>query len=178
MKLGTNQRWPRLVVAPLAATMLVATFSIGIAAPAATAAPVAGGGSEYELNVGGHVTQLSEGQTVSYDMQLLTPVSTSGAVPNVQYPGDGGILTVTASDGVYHYSIAMSVPATNFVGAFTITDLTSGLSGGSTPELVFAGDVPTSKLRGHKYSGSLTGTAFFLGTPVAAPVPNYTIYTY
>lgn len=71
----------------------------------------------------------------------------------------------------------MRVPVTGFVGSFSVTDVTSGLSGGSTPVAGFSGSVPTSNLRGHVYAGSLTGTAFFLATPISSTVPNDTTFT-
>jgi len=72
----------------------------------------------------------------------------------------------------------MSIPATSFVGFFGVTDLTSGLSGGLTPEGAFTGSAPTSRLYGHRYSGNLSGEAFFMGAPVASTMPNNTLYTY
>ena len=88
------------------------------------------------------------------------------------------LLYATASGRVFHYHVDMNVPATNFVGHFSVFDITAGKGGGRTLELVFAGDVPTTKLRGHKYSGSLDGEADFAGVPVATVGPNYTTYTY
>jgi hypothetical protein len=158
------------------AAAAVAFFSIGVVAPAATAAE-SHSDAAYELTVGGQSTILTEGETVVYPM---VPVTKPGQVtPNVVYPGDGtGTVTVTASGGVYHYDIAMHIPVTNFVGHFSITDLTSGLSGGSTLELVWAGSVPTSKLHGHRYSGHLSGNAFLAGIVVSTVGPNATLYTY
>ncbi|MCS5487134.1 hypothetical protein NY588_08295 [Curtobacterium flaccumfaciens pv. beticola] len=163
---------------------MAAVLAIGVAAAApasaATTAEPKAASAKYELSVGGKTTTLSEGQTAVFPMLPVKTAGASGGVhTDVVYPGDGsGTVTVTASGGVYHYSIAMHVPATNFVGAFQITDLTSGLSGGRTLELVFAGDVPTSKLRGHRYSGTLSGEADFAGLPVATVGPNATLYTY
>jgi hypothetical protein len=131
----------------------------------------------YSLTVGGHTTALTDGESVTYPM---LPVSPPGAVsPDAVYPGDGtGTLTVWGSAGVFHYSIEMHVPATNFIGHFQITDRTSGLSGGSVLELVFAGDIPTSKLHGHTYAGTLTGDAVFAGVIVSTVGFNSTSYTY
>lgn len=176
---GTQQRRLRSRMAFGAAiTALSAFFSLGIAAPAATAtAP--DGDTSYELTVDGHMTSFAEGETVVYGMEAIDPHATPGQVsPRTVYPGNAGTITVTASGGVYYFSVAMSVPATNFVGNFSISDLTSGFSGGSTLELVFSGSVPTSKLHGHRYSGTLSGTAFFMGAAVAKTVPNNTLYTY
>jgi hypothetical protein len=168
----------RRLATPVALAALIAFFSLGVAAPTATAAEP-NTKAVYTLNVNGQAVTLTEGQSVVYGMQRINSPAALGHVsPNVTYPGDAGTLTVTASAGVYHYSVAMSIPATNFVGAFSTTDVTSGLSGGSVVELVFAGSVPTSKLHGHRYSGTLTGEAFFLGAPVATTVPNNTLYTY
>ncbi|WP_412148576.1 hypothetical protein [Curtobacterium flaccumfaciens] len=173
----------RARIAILGATM-TAVLSLGVAtaapASAATAIDSKATAPQYDLSVGGKTTTLSEGETAVYPMLPVKSAAASGhVVPNVVYPGDGtGTLTVTASGGVYHYSIEMHVPATNFVGHFTVTDLTSGLSGGRVLELVFAGDVTTSKLHGHRYSGHLDGEADFAGVPVSTVGPNATLYTY
>lgn len=133
-------------------------------------------GSEYLLNVGGEEVSLSEGESATYTMVATTP---DGEIaPNATYPSNCGTLTVTASAGVYNYGINMTCPATDFVGHFGITDLTSGLSGGNPLVLGFSGSIPTSKLHGHRYSGTLTGTAGFLGAIVSVVVPNNTLYTY
>ncbi len=157
---------------------LVAFLSVGAVAPSAMAAEPSTA-AVYQLNIDGHVTTLTDGQTAVYAMQRIAAPAVPGHVsPNVTYPGDGGTLTVTASAGVFHYSIAMSIPATTFAGFFGVTDLTSGLSGGLTPESTFSGSAPTSKLHGHTYSGNLSGEAFFAGIPVATTAPNNTLYRY
>jgi hypothetical protein len=70
----------------------------------------------------------------------------------------------------------MSIPATSFGGIFTVTNLTNGQSGGRVPVWGFSGSVGTSNLKGHRYSGSLSGTADLLGVPVATTMPNYTVF--
>ncbi|WP_213815579.1 hypothetical protein [Glaciihabitans sp. dw_435] len=164
--------------AALSVATLIGLFSFGIVAPA-TAAD-ASTTATYELNLGGQKTTLTEGETAVFAMQPVKSAKAPGTLsPNVVYPGDGsGTITVTATAGVYHWSIAMHIPVTNFVGAFSITDLTSGLSGGSVLATSFSGSAPTSKLRGHRYSGTIAGTAFLLSVPVATTGPNNTLYTY
>jgi hypothetical protein len=117
---------------------------------------------------------------MAFPMRLIRSAITPGQVSsNVVYPGNGaGTITVTASAGVYQWSVAMAIPATSFAGAFSITDLTSGFSGGSVPAASFSGSAPTSRLYGHRYSGTLTGVAFFLNVPVSTTGPNNTLYTY
>jgi hypothetical protein len=185
MKLENRTR----LLAGIVATGALVIAGIGVASsadatppPSPTAAIAVASPSNaavYELNVNGQVVTLTDGETVVYQMQRINaPALPSQASPNVTYPGTAGTLTVTASAGVYHYSLAMDIAVTNFIGAFSITDLSSGLSGGVVPELVWAGSVPTSKLHGHRYSGTLAGIAYFLGVPVAKTVPNATLYTY
>ncbi|HEY0260235.1 MAG TPA: hypothetical protein VGC18_10325 [Lacisediminihabitans sp.] len=161
---------------------LIGFFSLGMTAPAATASTVAEPSTDvvYQLDVNGQTTTLTEGQTAVFPMHLINSAATSGLVtPNVVYPGDGsGTLTVTASAGVYHWSIDMHVPATEFIGSFYVTDLTSGFGGGAALATGFSGSAPTSKLHNHRYSGTLTGTASFLGIPVSTTGPNNTLYTY
>lgn len=163
---------------PAILAVMIAVFSFGLAVPTATAAEP-NTDAAYTLSVNGQVRTLIEGETVVYEMQRINSHAIPGQVsPDVVYPSDAGTLTVTASGGVYHYSIAMSIPATNFEGYFHTTDLTSGLSGGYVAEFSFSGSISTSKLHGHTYSGTLSGVAFFLGVAVATTVPNNTLYTY
>jgi hypothetical protein len=148
-------------------------------APAGATTTASSAADSYQLNVGGDITTLTDGETAVYPMVPVTPAGGPQRFsPNANYDYGCGLLTVTASAGVYHYSIAMHVPATNFVGHFSISDLTNGQSGGSVLELVWAGDIPTSKLHGHRYSGTLSGYATFAGVSVCTVGANNTLYTY
>jgi len=158
--------------------MLIGFFSLGMTVPVASASERVVP-AEYLLELGGETHVLQEGESATFAMRRVPSSAVPGqAMPMVVYPGDAGTLTVTGSGGSFHYSIAMSVPATSFTGAFNVTDVSHGLSGGTTIVSGFSGSVPTSRLRGHRYSGVLTGTAFLVGVPVATVVPNYTLYTY
>lgn len=158
---------------------LIAFFSLGLVAPAATAAQPSTK-SVYQLDVNGQKVTLTEGATAVFPMHRVNSTAMPSLVsPNVVYPGDGaGTITVTASGGVYHWSVEMHIPATNFLGAFYITDLTSGFSGGRNAATSFSGSAPTSKLHLHRYSATLTGQASFLGVIVSTTGPNNTLYTY
>ncbi|WP_147304075.1 hypothetical protein [Subtercola boreus] len=147
-----------MAVALATGTML----TIGMAPASANVAstPTSESAVSYELSVGGESTTLAEGQSVVYPMVPTDPDA------GVVYPGDYGTITVTAAGGVYHYDIAMSVPVTNFIGAFSIMDLTSGLSGGSVTELIFSGDVPTSRLRNHTYPARSRERRFLQALPL------------
>lgn len=134
--------------------------------------------AEYLLTVGGEQVTLSEGESTSFTMAGGPAPEPGTVMPKATYPSDCGTLTVTASNGVYSWGINMTCPATGFVGQFHITDLSSGLGGGFTPVFGFSGSSPTSKLHGHRYTGTLTGTADLLGVIVAHTVPNATLYTY
>ncbi|WHE35066.1 hypothetical protein [Microbacterium sp. BDGP8] len=158
--------------------MLIGIFSLGTTASAANASERLGA-AEYLLEVDGRAYTLREGETATFALHRVASPSAPGQMtPDAVYPGDAGTLTVTGSGGSFHYSIAMSIPATSFTGSFSVTDVSHGLSGGTTIVSGFSGSVPTSRLRGHRYSGVLTGTAFLVGVPVATVVPNYTLYTY
>jgi len=161
------------------AALATGTFlSVGLITPSAQAAEI-GSRATYVLNIDGHHTTLQEGQSVTYEMELINPSIPPGQFSTqAVYDDNGGTITVTAKGGVYHYDIAMKVPVTNFSGTFYTTDITSGLSGGGVSLNKFAGDVTTSKLRGHLYSGSLTGTAYLLGVPIAKAILNNTYYRY
>ena len=155
--------------------MMLSLLSIGAVTPSAMAdeSPTS---NPYDVTVGNATTALREGESVTYRMASVS--GASGVISSdVVYRGDTGTLTVTADRGVYHHAVDMSVPATNSVGKFSVTDLTSGFGGGSTPALLFEGDVPTSRLTGHLHSGTLTGEAFFAGLPVATTGPDNTLCT-
>lgn len=162
----------------LFSTALIAFLSLGMVAPPAIA-DEASTQSEYVLNVNGQEAILAEGETAVFGMQLINSTAKSGMLsPNVVYSGNGGTITVTAAGGVYQWSVAMAIPATSFLGAFYVTDLTSGFSNGSVPATKFYGSASTSRLYGHRYSGTLIGKAYFLGVPVSTTGPNNTLYTY
>lgn len=175
---GSSGR-PRKRILGVSLVALVAFLSLGSIAPAATAADLSSVG-QYELSVGGQVVNLSEGETAVFQMQSIDSSTTPKTLAtNAVYPGDGtGTITVTASAGVYHWGIEMHIPVTSFAGVFHITDLTSGLSGGGNIATAFSGSAPTSKLHGHRYSGTITGVAYLLGVAVAKTFPNNTSYTY
>ncbi|WP_214467098.1 hypothetical protein [Microbacterium flavescens] len=162
----------------VAVAALAVLMSIGLTAPAAAAAePV--GDDAYDLTVNGQKVTLDEGETVTFSMQAVKPKRGSGAIsPQAVYTGNGGTITVNASNGVYYWFVSAPC-ATSFFGSFSITDLTTGLFGGGNPAVGFSGSAPTSKLNGHRYSGTLSGSASNIwGVPCAVTGPNNTLYTY
>lgn len=137
----------------------------------------------YEVTIGDKTITLEEGQKAQIP---LIPIDNdkdkgkgkSGDV-NADYTfvGDCGTLDLWASGGRVYYVIDMIWPATSFSGLMSVTDLTTGLSGGYTAVSGFSGSVATSNLSGHKYSASLSGQAFLFGVPVASVMPNYIYWT-
>lgn len=67
----------------------------------------------------------------------------------------------------------MVVPVTHFAGRVTARDLTSGLNCGSVPVQGFKGSFQTRGLKGHMYSASISGIAYFGTSPVAQTKSNY-----
>lgn len=152
-------------------------LSVGLAAPAATAVEPDGADS-YDLVVGGQATTLGEGQSVTIPLQSGRSKAGSGLVtPQVTYPGNAGTLTVTAQGGSYYWSIATPCVG-NGLGTFHVTDLTSGMNGGFTPAYGYSGSAPTSRLRNHRYSGTLDLTITNFWGTCAYTGPNATLYTY
>lgn len=94
--------------------------------------------------------------------------------PRVLYPGTGGSTSVTVSNGVYRWHGIASC-ASCFEGKFSITDLTSGLSGGFSTAIALSRPVATTKLKEHRYSGTLSGVASNFLVPCAWTGPNNTI---
>ena len=126
----------------------------------------------YEVTIGDTTIELKEGEKAEIPLTSINN-SNSDIQPETTFPGDAGTLDLWPSAGRVYYSITMHIPASSFSGIMTVTDLTSGLSGGRTPVVSFNGSVPTSNLSGHQYSASLSGAAFFGAELVATVVPNY-----
>ncbi|QIM17878.1 hypothetical protein G7066_02800 [Leucobacter coleopterorum] len=155
---------------------MTALLMLGFVAPPAMAVETAPE-SVYELTVNGETVVLDEGESVTFGMQAISPPPEPGKVmPRAIFTSNAGTLTVTGAKGKFTYGIAMAIPATSFVGVFSVTNLTNGQSGGAAPVWGFSGTVGTSNLKGHRYSGSLSGTADLLGVPVAHTMPNYTVF--
>lgn len=129
--------------------------------------------AEYHLQVGDQVIILAEGEKATFPLAPVDPetgeVDTQGT-----WTGDWGTLTTWGGGGRFHWEIAMSRPATNFAGNARITNITSGLSAGRTAVTGFAGSARYTALSGHIYSGSIDGTAYLAGVPVATTMFNST----
>lgn len=172
------------VGAAVAALLLAGSATPAFADTGIRAGGVAASGgadaAAYILNVDGQSVDVGEGESVSFGMvaETPTPVFTTVIKPNATYTSDCGTLTVTASAGVFHWKVNMTCPATSFAGTFSISDRNSGFSGGLVPASAFSGSASTSRLHGHTYSGTLNGTAFLLGVPVAHTIANNTAYKY
>lgn len=127
--------------------------------------------SSYEITVGDTTVTLDEGEVASFPLELINPpiqtFASSDTVVNT-----AGILNVWGEGANFNWSIVMWIPATSFIGTVHTTDLSSGFSGGYTPVYTFSGFVPTSGLSGHLYRGSISGTAYFLGDPIAKTASN------
>lgn len=151
--------------------ILFALLSFLLTAPIASASPE----DDYSITVGGERVELSEGESATFDFEAIPQSSGSGISPQATYQGKIGTLTVVGVGGSFSYSIKLAIPATSFNGQFGVTDLTSGLSGGSTRVTKFSGLVATSNLKGHQYAGTLSGVAYQGSKPVARTVSNYTV---
>jgi hypothetical protein len=75
-----------------------------------------------------------------------------------------------------NWSIALAIPATSFSGLLRITDISSGFNISNGAVSGFSGSVPYTASKGHMYSSSLNGAAFFLGITVAKTAYNYIIW--
>lgn len=131
--------------------------------------------NSYAITVGNTTVTLEEGEVASFELERInsgtnSPIRTFSSSDTVV--NTAGILNVWGSGANFNWSIVMWFPATSFIGTVRTTDLTSGLSGGYVPVYTFSGFVPTSGLSGHTYSGSISGTAYFLGEPIAKTASN------
>ncbi|MHB1629549.1 MAG: hypothetical protein ACYCVB_14475 [Bacilli bacterium] len=130
----------------------------------------------YEVTIGSQTVTLKAGQKAEEPLTTVNSSGGSGIQSNVVFPGNKGTLSLWPQNGRVYYDVTLNVPATSFSGLMSVTDLTSGLSGGLTPVSGFSGNVPTSNLSGHTYGASLSGKAYLLGIPVASTVPNYIVW--
>ena len=81
--------------------------------------------------------------------------------------GNAGTLKVWGSGHYLNWSIVMTVPVTHFVGTVSSTDITSGLSAGTTAVTGFSGKCYCARISGHTYVAHLDGIAY-LGTVAVA----------
>ena len=69
--------------------------------------------------------------------------------------------------GIFDWSIVMTVPVTHFIGTVSSTDITSGLSAGTSGVTGFSGKCYCARISGHTYVAHLDGVAY-LGTVAVA----------
>jgi len=158
----------------LLALMMVFSMSTAVFAQSTTNKKIDTKTSTYEVTIGNKTLTLKEGEKAEVPLTSINNSDSNSEIePNAVFIGDAGTLDIWPYSGRVYYDITMNVSATSFSGMMRVTDLTSGLSGGTTPVTGFNGSVSTSNLSGHRYSASLTGEAYLLGLPVANVVPNW-----
>lgn len=81
--------------------------------------------------------------------------------------GNAGTLKVWGSGHYLNWSIVMTVPVTHFIGTVSSTDITSGLSAGTSGVTGFSGKCYCARISGHTYVAHLDGVAY-LGTVAVA----------
>ncbi|GAB6990839.1 hypothetical protein [Paenibacillus pini] len=124
-------------------------------------------GQSYNFIDNTPAVELVVGESISIPLKSIKP---QGSIQPLQdFEGDGGILTLTATTTHVLYSIKTFRPATTFVGTMRIMDISSGLVSGVDPVSGLSGSVKYLALKGHSYTASLDGTAYYLtlNTPVA-----------
>lgn len=130
----------------------------------------------YEITIGETTLELTEGEKAAIALELISD-SNSDIQPQQAFPGDAGTLYLWADAGRLYYNVSLNVLATSFEGLLSVTDITSGFSGGYTPVSGFTGSIATSNISGHKYGATMvTGIAYFFKEPVAKVVDNYYIW--
>lgn len=130
----------------------------------------------YEITIGDKTIELTEGEKAAISLELISD-SNSKIQPQQAFPGAAGTLYLWADAGTLRYNVSMNVAATSFQGLLSVTDLTSGFSGGNTPVSGFIGSIPTSNIIGHRYGASMNGVAYYLLKPIAKVTDNYYIWT-
>ncbi|WP_226001601.1 hypothetical protein [Paenibacillus sp. BJ-4] len=151
-------------------------LSVSVTAFAEEATPTNQKDAKYSISVGDSDIELAKGETVEIPLTLIPKEGT--VHPNVDFPGTGGILSLTAGANYVFYRITPSVPIDNFTGIMSITDLTSGLSNGNAVVSGLAGQVAYSGYKNHMYRASLDGTGTLLGIPYIRTNPNGITWTH
>ncbi len=129
--------------------------------------------AEYELQVGDETVYLAEGESATFPLYPVNPPPGEAGTFGT-WRGNWGTLTTSGGGGRFYWSIEMKLPATYFSGTATVTNLTSGMSSGRANVSGFSGSTTYTLRSGHNYSGTLDGTAFLAGVPVASTMPNRT----
>lgn len=115
---------------------------------------------------------LTEGETIQ--VPLFAEVYSNDKARQ-KFEGKVGYSELTLSGSYVNYKIALTVPASSFIGALNITDLSSGLSAGNTLLTKFSGSVKYNKYSKHTYRATLTGSAYYGATKVAYVTDNASI---
>lgn len=155
---------------------LIMVFSMATSAFAQSPSKVDTSKATYEITIGNTTLELTEGQKAEIPLELIKN-SNSGIQPQQAFPGPAGTLYLWADAGRLYYNISMSITATSFAGLLSVTDLTSGFSGGYVPISDFTGSIATSNISGHKYGARMSGYAYFGMRKVASVADNYYIWT-
>lgn len=166
--------WKKIVSMTCA---IIMTLSMSITALAAEPTKQTTSPNQYQITVGDTTVTLKEGQKAVFGMDTLTDSSTTNGqistfASSQIVTGNAGTLTVWGNGAYFYWNIAMTIPATSFMGAVTLSDVTSGLSCGTAIAIGFSGKCATRGLSGHTYSGSISGTAYFGTVAVAVTGPN------
>lgn len=128
----------------------------------------------YSVSIGNTVIELNEGSRVEVPMESLL-IQPFGATDTVV--GNGGTLTVWGSGHYVYWTIAMTIPATSFIGTISTTDITSGFSAGTTAITGFGGSIYAASTAGHIYTAVLDGIAYNGTTAVAHTLSNRITWT-
>ncbi|HVJ50672.1 hypothetical protein [Desulfitobacterium sp.] len=164
----------------LSSIMIALVMVFSISAPAFAQSPstekVDTNKATYEITIGDTTLELTEGEKAAIPLERISNSNSSGIQPLQAFPGDAGTLYLWADAGTLYYNISLTVTATSFAGLLSVTDLTSGFSGGNTPINKFVGSISTSNISGHTYGATMSGYAYFLGSIVARVKDNYYIW--
>lgn len=112
--------------------------------------------------------QLKEGETVKIPLKLNSLVTPNVPTTNSVAGINDGFVSVTREGTKVSYVITIFGAYTSMSGEASITDITSGLSCGSSQVYFNNGSVLSSGLSGHMYRFYIYGYAYMLGVPMAS----------
>lgn len=130
---------------------------------------------QYQISVNNEALTLEEGEVAEIPLIMLNSNTEAGISPCASSDtvvGDAGVLKVWGSGHYLYWSIALTIPATSFSGSVSSTDISSGLSAGTTYVSGFTGQCYCARISGHTYAAHLDGIAYLGTTAVAKTLFN------
>lgn len=129
---------------------------------------------QYKVSIGNNEISFEEGEIVNIPMTYINnkDFGKSTYASSQTIVGNAGTLKVWGSGHYLYWNIVMSVPVTHFVGTVSSTDMTFGLSAGTSVVTGFSNKCYCARTSKHLYVAHLDGIAYLGTIPVAKTGSN------